>query len=147
MGESAAPAWWWSEGSCAFDRATHCATCRVCVDIFQASPRIPDLSQRIAASFDDRHLERKKAMTANTGTTGTTGQTDIREFGHELWNYLTGKQAVIEYTFEDMTVEVPKTTGPDAPRATWKMNGTLRVRTSDQDSAGAIGGGTRNGAS
>jgi hypothetical protein len=105
------------------------------------------LSQRIAASFDDRHLERKKAMTANTGTTGTTGQTDIREFGHELWNYLTGKQAVIEYTFEDMTVEVPKTTGPDAPRATWKMNGTLRVRTSDQDSAGAIGGGTRNGAS
>ena len=61
-------------------------------------------------------------MTANTGTTGTTGQTDIREFGHELWNYLTGKQAVIEYTFEDMTVEVPKTTGPDVPRATWKMN-------------------------
>ena len=55
-------------------------------------------------------------MTANTGTTGTTGQTDIREFGHELWNYLTGKQAVIEYTFQDMTVEVPKTTGPDAPR-------------------------------
>ena len=81
-------------------------------------------------------------MTANTGTTGTTGQTDIREFGHELWNYLTGKQAVIEYTFEDMTVEVPKTTGPDAPRATWKMNGTLRVRTSDQDSVGAIGTGT-----
>jgi len=27
------------------------------------------------------------------------------------------------------------------------MNGTLRVRTSDQDSAGAIGSGTRNGAS
>jgi hypothetical protein len=105
------------------------------------------LSQRIAASFDDRHLERKKAMTANTGTTGTTGQTDIREFGHELWNYLTGKQAVIEYTFEDMTVEVPKTSGPDAPRATWKMNGTLRVRTSDQDSAGALGSETRNGAS
>jgi hypothetical protein len=45
------------------------------------------MSRRIAASFDDRHLERKKAMTANTGTTGTTGQTDIREFGHELWNY------------------------------------------------------------
>ena len=33
-------------------------------------------------------------MTANTGTTGTTSQTDIREFGHELWNYLTGKQAL-----------------------------------------------------
>jgi hypothetical protein len=86
-------------------------------------------------------------MTADTGTGGTAGQTDIREFGHELWSYLTGKQAVIEYTFEDMTVEVPKTTGPHSPRATWKLNGTLRVRTSDRDSAGALGSGTRNGAS
>jgi hypothetical protein len=91
--------------------------------------------------------DREISMTADTGTGGTAGQTDIREFGHELWSYLTGKQAVIEYTFEDMTVEVPKTTGPHSPRATWKLNGTLRVRTSDRDSAGALGSGTRNGAS
>lgn len=81
-------------------------------------------------------------MTSST----TTGTTDIREFGHELWSFLTGKQAVIEYSFTDMTVEVPKTTGPDSPRATWKINGTLRVRTSDQDNKGALGTGLRNGA-
>ena len=74
------------------------------------------------------------------------GTTDIREFGHELWSYLTGKEAVIEYTFTDMTVEVPQTTGPDAPRALWKLNGTLRVRTADRENPGALGTG-RNGTS
>jgi hypothetical protein len=73
--------------------------------------------------------------------------TDIREFGHELWSYLTGKEAVIEYTFTDMTVEVPQTTGADSPRATWKLNGTLRVRTADQDNPGALGVAGRNGTS
>ncbi|HEY0812591.1 MAG TPA: hypothetical protein VGE11_04870 [Pseudonocardia sp.] len=75
------------------------------------------------------------------------GTTDIREFGYELWNYLTGKEAVIEYSFTDMTVEVPKTTGADSPRATWKLNGTLRVRTADRDNPGALGTAARNGTS
>lgn len=74
--------------------------------------------------------------TAN-GTTASATPTDIREFGHELWNYLTGKGAVIEYALDDMTVEVPQTTGPDSPRATWKLSGTLRIRTSDQDNRGS----------
>ncbi len=65
--------------------------------------------------------------------------TDITEFGRELWDYLTGKGAVIEYTFEQMQIEVPRTTGPDSPRATWKVDGTLRIRTSDRDSTGALG--------
>jgi hypothetical protein len=67
------------------------------------------------------------------------GTTDITEFGRELWDYLTGKGAVIEYSFDDMQVEVPRTTGADSPRATWKLDGTLRIRTSDKDSTGAIG--------
>ena len=81
----------------------------------------------------------------STDTTG--GSTDIREFGHELWSFLTGKEAVIEYTFTDMTVEVPQTTGVNSPRAMWKLNGTLRVRTADRDNPGALGAATRNGAS
>ena len=75
------------------------------------------------------------------------GTTDIREFGHELWSYLTGNEAVIEYSFTDMTVEVPQTTGADSPRATWKLNGTLRVRTADRDNPGALGAAARNGTS
>jgi hypothetical protein len=82
---------------------------------------------------------------SNPNTAG--GTTDIREFGHELWSYLTGKEAVIEYNFTDMTVEVPQRTGADSPRATWKLNGTLRIRTADQDNPGALGAAARNGAS
>lgn len=78
------------------------------------------------------------STTTGNGTTTST-PTDIREFGHELWAYLTGKGAVIEYELDNMTIEVPKTTGPDSPRATWKMHGTLRIRTSDQDSTGSVG--------
>ena len=78
-------------------------------------------------------------MTSTTGTNHRTGTTDITEFGHELWSYLTGKAVTIEYSFTDMAVEVPKSTGPDAQRATWKINGTVRIRTTDKDSSGSLG--------
>lgn len=74
-----------------------------------------------------------------TVTNAQQGTTDITEFGRELWDYLTGKGAVIEYTFDKMHVEVPKTTGPESPRATWKLDGTLRIKTSDKDTTGSIG--------
>ena len=63
--------------------------------------------------------------------------TSFADFGRAMWSYLTGKGAVIDYTFVDMTVEVPRETGPHAPRATWKLNGTLRVTTNDRDGGGA----------
>ena len=78
-------------------------------------------------------------MTTSTNAKGNVGTTDITEIGQELWSYLTGKGATIEYSFEDMSVEVPKSTGPDAQRATWKLNGTLRIKTTDKDNAGSLG--------
>lgn len=57
--------------------------------------------------------------------------------GQDLWAYLTGRGAAINYTFVDMAVEVPRDTGADAPRAVWKLNGTLRVTTSDDELKGA----------
>jgi hypothetical protein len=80
-------------------------------------------------------------VTTSTGANNSSGTTDITEIGQELWAYLTGKGATVEYSFDDMSVEVPRTTGPDAQRATWKINGTLRIRTTDKDSAGSIGRG------
>ncbi|WP_314095222.1 hypothetical protein [Microbacterium foliorum] len=67
---------------------------------------------------------------------GPTGAsiTDWTDLGREMWSYLTGRGAAVNYTFDDMTVEVPRDIGPDAPRATWKFNGTLRVTTSDSAS-------------
>lgn len=60
---------------------------------------------------------------------------DWTDLGREMWSFLTGRDAAINYSFVDMFVEVPRDTGSDAPRATWKLNGTLRITTDDQDSA------------
>ena len=59
--------------------------------------------------------------------------TTISDLGRDMWEYLTGKGAAINYEFVDMMVEVPKDTGSSAERATWKINGTLRITTSDRD--------------
>ena len=66
--------------------------------------------------------------------------TDWTDLGREMWSYLTGRGAAVNYSFVDMTVEVPRDIGPDAPRATWKLNGTLRNTTSDKHNKGAING-------
>lgn len=76
----------------------------------------------------------------STAPATSASPTDIREFGHELWSYLTGKGATIEYELDGFSVEVPQTTGPDSPTATWTMSGTLRIRTSDHEDAGSIAG-------
>ncbi len=80
------------------------------------------------------------ASTTSTSHTGATGiatkdVVDWTDLGKEMWSYLTGKGAAIDYTFVDMAVEVPRDTGPSAPRATWKLNGTLRITTSDRDTS------------
>jgi hypothetical protein len=59
--------------------------------------------------------------------------TTFTDLGREMWSYLTGKQAVINYAFSDMTIDVPSSTGPDAPSARWRVNGTLSISTTDKD--------------
>ncbi|GAB2468635.1 hypothetical protein [Jatrophihabitans fulvus] len=79
-----------------------------------------------------------------TSSDKATGQREIKnhettsfaDLGKEMWAYLTGKGAAINYEFVDMTVEVPRETGADSPRATWKLNGTLRITTAENASKG-----------
>lgn len=82
----------------------------------------------------------RPAMTTNdelTGDFSSAQVSDWSDLGQQLWSYLTGRGAVVNYSFIDMLVEVPRDIGPDAPRATWKFNGTLRVTTSDNESPNA----------
>jgi hypothetical protein len=67
--------------------------------------------------------------TSSTGTTPGQDVVDWTDLGREMWSFLTGREAAINYRFIDMAVEVPRDTGSDAPRATWKLNGTLQVTT------------------
>jgi hypothetical protein len=62
--------------------------------------------------------------------------TSFADLGKEMWTYLTGKGAAINYEFVDMVVEVPRETGPDAPRAVWRLNGTLRITTAENAAQG-----------
>jgi len=75
---------------------------------------------------------------AATGGRDITSQasTNFADLGKEMWAYLTGKGAAINYQFVDMVVEVPRETGPDTPRATWRLNGTLRITTAENASQG-----------
>jgi hypothetical protein len=56
---------------------------------------------------------------------------DWTDLGRKMWSFLTGREAAINYRFVDMSVEVPRDTGSNAPRATWKLNGTLQITTTD----------------
>jgi hypothetical protein len=63
---------------------------------------------------------------------GTSNEVvDWTDLGQRMWSFLTGREAAINYTFRDMVVEVPRDTGANAPRATWKVDGTLTVTTND----------------
>ncbi len=70
----------------------------------------------------------------NQPTTREDQVVDWTDLGREMWSFLTGREAAINYRFIDMAVEVPRDTGPDAPRATWKLSGTLQVTTADNAS-------------
>ncbi len=64
---------------------------------------------------------------------GTSSEVvDWTDLGERMWNFLTGREAAIHYAFEDMAIEVPRDTGSNAPRATWKVNGTLTITTSER---------------
>ena len=70
-------------------------------------------------------------LQAPRSTSNGQTSTSFADLGKEMWSYLTGKGAAINYEFVDMVVEVPRETGTDAPRAVWRLNGTLRITTSE----------------
>ncbi len=79
-------------------------------------------------------------MTENTATTTHSSEVvDWTDLGREMWSFLTGREAAINYRFIDMAVEVPRDTGAEAPRATWKLNGTLQITTHDNAADGPAG--------
>jgi len=50
-----------------------------------------------------------------------------------LYDKLTGRGAEITYDFEDFELSVPSKVGDGAEYADWKMNGKLKIRTSESN--------------
>jgi hypothetical protein len=49
-----------------------------------------------------------------------------------LFERLTGRNAEISYQFDDFELHVPSSTANDAEHAQWKMNGTLKITTTEK---------------
>ena len=54
------------------------------------------------------------------------------ELAEGLYGFLTGRGATIEYHFDDMEIGVPSSTRDGAAQAKWKLNGALRIKTSEK---------------
>jgi len=52
-----------------------------------------------------------------------------------LYDRLTGRGAEITYEFDGMSVVVPSSSSDGDPKARWKLDGTVRVRTRDVSKA------------
>lgn len=48
-----------------------------------------------------------------------------------LYDRLTGRGAEIIYEFQNMEVAVPSSASTGAQHATWRLNGTMKIRTKD----------------
>lgn len=58
-----------------------------------------------------------------------TETTSWPELGIALYDRLTGRNATIEYAFEDLEIAVPSKTGDDAEHAHWMVDGTVSITT------------------
>ena len=54
-----------------------------------------------------------------------------------LYDKLTGRGAEIAYEFDDFELLVPSGVGENVEHARWKMNGTVRIRTRDDQHGGS----------
>jgi len=61
----------------------------------------------------------------------TNSTQDWPELFVGLYDRLTGSNAEISYSFDGLEIEIPSSTGPNSPRATWKFTGTMRISTKD----------------
>lgn len=61
-------------------------------------------------------------------------ETTWPDLAEGLYERLTGRSSTITYEFSDLIIEVPRSTGNDSPRATWRLDGTVNIRTSEPSS-------------
>lgn len=70
--------------------------------------------------------------TDETATDEITETTSWPELGIALYDRLTGRNASIEYRFDEMQVAVPSGTGEDAEHAHWEVDGTVEITTREE---------------
>jgi hypothetical protein len=59
------------------------------------------------------------------------------ELAEGLYSFLTGRGATIEYVFDNLQISVPSSTHAESPAALWKLNGGIRIRTTENGASRA----------
>ena len=49
-----------------------------------------------------------------------------------LYDKLTGRGAEITYEFQSMEISIPSSAAANAQHATWRVSGTMKIRTKDE---------------
>jgi len=52
-----------------------------------------------------------------------------------LYDKLTGRGAEITYEFQGLEIAVPSSASAEAQHATWRVSGTVKIRTKDETTA------------
>jgi hypothetical protein len=55
-----------------------------------------------------------------------------------LYDKLTGRGAEITYEFSGLEISVPSSASSDAKHATWRLNGTVKIRTKDAEQSARV---------
>jgi hypothetical protein len=69
---------------------------------------------------------------ADTTTATNDATTTWPELAEGLYGFLTGRGATIEYHFDNLAIDVPSSARDGAAQAKWKLNGAIKIRTSDR---------------
>lgn len=64
-------------------------------------------------------------------TEHTEDTTTWPELGIALYDKLTGRGAKITYEFENLEVSVPSSASSEASHANWKLNGAVKISTTE----------------
>ena len=68
-------------------------------------------------------------MNPSTPATETSNWPDL---AIGLYDKLTGRGAEITYELHGLEISVPSSASPEASHATWKVSGTVKIRTRDE---------------
>jgi hypothetical protein len=80
-----------------------------------------------------KQQKKKRTSEGDTIMESTVETKTWPELAGGLYDKLTGRGAEITYEFDNLEVLVPSSASPDAVHAKWKVSGTMKIRTQDQN--------------
>ena len=89
------------------------------------------------ATANDSSSRAKNFSSKDFKMTNATDTQTWPDLAIALYDKLTGRNAEISYSFDDFKLKIPSSTSADAKHASWKMSGTVRITTRNDQKSNA----------